>query len=122
MGRVTYLHHYLPTLYFAVLVLVHLLDHFLWNDVTARTSMDWSIFLRTGRVVSTKLNPFVHDTAATVPGKPLSPQIKNVTFAAIAGVVTIVFFWFSGASFGMVGDISTWKYMQWRKHWDIYSQ
>ena len=122
MGRVTYLHHYLPTLYFAVLVLVHLLDHFLWNDVTARTSMDWSIFLRTGRVVSTKLNPFVHDTAATVPGKPLSPQIKNVTFAGIAGVVTIVFFWFSGASFGMVGDISTWKYMQWRKHWDIYSQ
>ena len=97
MGRVTYHHHYLPTLYFAVLVLVHLLDHFLWNDVTARTSMDWSIFLRTGRVVSTKLNPFVHDTAATVPGKPLSPQIKNVTFAATAAFEKMVFFWCSGS-------------------------
>jgi len=27
MGRVTYIHHYLPTLYFAVLMLAHLMDH-----------------------------------------------------------------------------------------------
>nr|GAT60882.1 glycosyltransferase family 39 protein [Mycena chlorophos] len=31
MGRVTYLHHYLPTLYFAVLMLAHLLDHFIFS-------------------------------------------------------------------------------------------
>ncbi|KAJ7510283.1 glycosyltransferase family 39 protein [Mycena galericulata] len=32
MGRVTYLHHYLPTLYFAVLMLAHLLDHFVFSS------------------------------------------------------------------------------------------
>lgn len=31
MGRVTYLHHYLPTLYFSVLMLGHLLDHFFFS-------------------------------------------------------------------------------------------
>ncbi|KAJ7746561.1 glycosyltransferase family 39 protein [Mycena metata] len=32
MGRVTYLHHYLPTLYFAVLMFGHLLDHFIFSS------------------------------------------------------------------------------------------
>ncbi|KAF8902825.1 dolichyl-phosphate-mannose-protein mannosyltransferase [Gymnopilus junonius] len=32
MGRVTYLHHYLPTLYFAVLMLSHVLDHFIFTS------------------------------------------------------------------------------------------
>jgi len=32
MGRVTYVHHYLPTLYFAVLMLAHLLDHFIFSS------------------------------------------------------------------------------------------
>ncbi|KAI4520845.1 glycosyltransferase family 39 protein [Schizophyllum commune Loenen D] len=32
MGRVTYLHHYLPTLYFAVLMLGHMLDHFIFSS------------------------------------------------------------------------------------------
>ncbi|KAJ7482949.1 glycosyltransferase family 39 protein [Mycena galericulata] len=32
MGRVTYLHHYLPTLYFAVLMFGHILDHFLFSS------------------------------------------------------------------------------------------
>ncbi|KAJ7490760.1 glycosyltransferase family 39 protein [Mycena latifolia] len=31
MGRVTYLHHYLPTLYFAVLMFAHVLDHFIFS-------------------------------------------------------------------------------------------
>ncbi|KAJ7052545.1 glycosyltransferase family 39 protein [Mycena amicta] len=39
MGRVTYLHHYLPTLYFAVLMFAHLLDHFIFSSrgLTQRT-------------------------------------------------------------------------------------
>ncbi|KAJ7116308.1 glycosyltransferase family 39 protein [Mycena epipterygia] len=39
MGRVTYVHHYLPTLYFAVLMLAHLLDHFIFSArrLTLRT-------------------------------------------------------------------------------------
>ncbi|KZT23996.1 glycosyltransferase family 39 protein [Neolentinus lepideus HHB14362 ss-1] len=32
MGRVTYVHHYLPTLYFSVLLLAHLLDHFIFSS------------------------------------------------------------------------------------------
>ncbi|KAF9053374.1 dolichyl-phosphate-mannose-protein mannosyltransferase [Panaeolus papilionaceus] len=32
MGRVTYLHHYLPTLYFAVLMLAHVFDHFIFSS------------------------------------------------------------------------------------------
>ncbi|KAJ7716821.1 glycosyltransferase family 39 protein [Mycena maculata] len=32
MGRVTYVHHYLPTLYFAVLMLAHVLDHFIFSS------------------------------------------------------------------------------------------
>ncbi|KAN0140870.1 Fibrillarin domain containing protein [Lactarius tabidus] len=31
MGRVTYIHHYLPTLYFAVLMAAHMLDHFVFT-------------------------------------------------------------------------------------------
>ncbi|KAF5322974.1 hypothetical protein D9611_009308 [Ephemerocybe angulata] len=39
MGRVTYLHHYLPTLYFAVLMFGHVLDHFIFSSrrFSART-------------------------------------------------------------------------------------
>ncbi|KII88281.1 glycosyltransferase family 39 protein [Plicaturopsis crispa FD-325 SS-3] len=32
MGRVTYVHHYLPTLYFSVLMTAHLLDHFIFSS------------------------------------------------------------------------------------------
>ncbi|KAG8988241.1 Protein O-mannosyltransferase 2 [Tulasnella sp. 427] len=31
MGRVTYLHHYLPTLYFSILMLGHFFDHFIFS-------------------------------------------------------------------------------------------
>ncbi|KZV66535.1 glycosyltransferase family 39 protein [Peniophora sp. CONT] len=39
MGRVTYVHHYLPTLYFAVLMAGHLIDHFIFRPkrITERT-------------------------------------------------------------------------------------
>ncbi|KAH8798445.1 glycosyltransferase family 39 protein [Flagelloscypha sp. PMI_526] len=32
MGRVTYLHHYLPTLYFSVLMFAHIFDHFVFSS------------------------------------------------------------------------------------------
>ncbi|KAJ7194210.1 glycosyltransferase family 39 protein [Mycena pura] len=32
MGRVTYVHHYLPTLYFAALMFAHVLDHFIFSS------------------------------------------------------------------------------------------
>ncbi|KAH7906103.1 glycosyltransferase family 39 protein [Hygrophoropsis aurantiaca] len=49
MGRVTYVHHYLPTLYFAVLMFGHLLDHFIfsarWKDKTKRIAFGVFAFL-----------------------------------------------------------------------------
>ncbi|CAK5268589.1 unnamed protein product [Mycena citricolor] len=42
MGRVTYLHHYLPTLYFSVLMVAHLLDHFVFS------SRRWSMRVKIG--------------------------------------------------------------------------
>jgi len=32
MGRVTYIHHYLPTLYFAILMFAHMMDHFFFTS------------------------------------------------------------------------------------------
>jgi dolichyl-phosphate-mannose-protein mannosyltransferase len=52
MGRVTYIHHYLPTLYFAVLMLGHLFDHFIFKSRRLKERTKWVIFaLATGIVV-----------------------------------------------------------------------
>ncbi|KAK8847542.1 hypothetical protein IAR55_005400 [Kwoniella newhampshirensis] len=52
MGRVTYLHHYLPTLYFAVLMAGHVLDHFFFASTrrTQTKKIIWFAFW-TGLVV-----------------------------------------------------------------------
>ncbi|KAI0819094.1 glycosyltransferase family 39 protein [Irpex lacteus] len=44
MGRVTYVHHYLPTLYFAVLMLAHLLDHFIFTAKRLTERTKWIVF------------------------------------------------------------------------------
>ncbi|KAG9226494.1 hypothetical protein CCMSSC00406_0005839 [Pleurotus cornucopiae] len=44
MGRVTYVHHYLPTLYFAVLMLAHLLDHFIFSSRRLTQKTKWISF------------------------------------------------------------------------------
>ncbi|EPS95451.1 hypothetical protein FOMPIDRAFT_71065 [Fomitopsis schrenkii] len=44
MGRVTYLHHYLPTLYFAVLTAAHVLDHFVFTSRRLSEKTKWIIF------------------------------------------------------------------------------
>ncbi|KAH9484580.1 Dolichyl-phosphate-mannose--protein mannosyltransferase 2 [Psilocybe cubensis] len=44
MGRVTYLHHYLPTLYFAVLMFSHVLDHFIFSSRNLTTKTKSIIF------------------------------------------------------------------------------
>ncbi|ODV74499.1 dolichyl-phosphate-mannose-protein mannosyltransferase PMT2 [Cyberlindnera jadinii NRRL Y-1542] len=49
MGRVTYVHHYLPALYFAMIVLVFLLEHFTRplreGKTTKKTIIYWSIYI-----------------------------------------------------------------------------
>ncbi|KAF6741532.1 hypothetical protein DFP72DRAFT_861988 [Ephemerocybe angulata] len=54
MGRVTYLHHYLPTLYFAVLMFGHVLDHFVFSSRRFST-----------RTKATAFGVLVSDLAAT---------------------------------------------------------
>ncbi|KAL5511598.1 PMT2 [Sanghuangporus vaninii] len=44
MGRVTYIHHYLPTLYFSVLMFAHLLDHFFFTNRRLAESHKWVAF------------------------------------------------------------------------------
>lgn len=54
MGRVTYIHHYLPTLYFAVLMVGHLFDHFVFKSKRLKPTVQYAIFfLYTGAVVGT---------------------------------------------------------------------
>ena len=120
MGRVTYFHHYLPTLYFAVIVFVHLLDHFLWNDSTARYRGNLVTEVR--RMLSSSKPSAVLEGGAIAPGygRPLSVQSKNLTFGISVALVTGVFLWFRGVSFGMYGDISQWYGLKWRPSWNIY--
>ncbi|KAG8968931.1 Protein O-mannosyltransferase 2 [Tulasnella sp. 419] len=44
MGRVTYLHHYLPTLYFAVIMLGHMIDHFIFKSRRLSEQVKWGAF------------------------------------------------------------------------------
>lgn len=44
MGRVTYVHHYLPTLYFSILMLAHLIDHFVFTTKRLSEKTKWIVF------------------------------------------------------------------------------
>ncbi|PFH46089.1 glycosyltransferase family 39 protein [Amanita thiersii Skay4041] len=44
MGRVTYLHHYLPTLYFSVLMFAHVLDHVVFSSRRFTEKTKWIAF------------------------------------------------------------------------------
>ncbi|EPQ27276.1 uncharacterized protein PFL1_05199 [Pseudozyma flocculosa PF-1] len=112
LGRVCYLHHHLPILYFQVLMLAHLLDHFLWNDTTAWyrfASVDAAVAAGGGGV-----------KRRAVRRQPLSQGVKNASFLAASLVVVGVFWWFRGNSYGFDGDIHKIKGLKWRKSWNIY--
>lgn len=44
MGRVTYVHHYLPALYFSVIMTAHLLDHFVFTARRLTERTKWIVF------------------------------------------------------------------------------
>jgi len=44
MGRVTYVHHYLPAAYFSVLMFAHLLDHFIFSSRRLSDRTKWIVF------------------------------------------------------------------------------
>ncbi|KAH0583383.1 hypothetical protein H2248_009010 [Termitomyces sp. 'cryptogamus'] len=54
MGRVTYVHHYLPTLYFSVLMCAHMFDHFVFSSRRYSTQTKWIVFgVAAGTIVCT---------------------------------------------------------------------
>ena len=77
---VLYLHHYLPALYFAILVEGFVVDHFTRN---------------------------------------LTPKSKWVVFAVFYVLVVVTFYHFKDISFGMEGDASKWKHLNWLPKWRI---
>ncbi|KAK0535978.1 Protein O-mannosyltransferase 2 [Tilletia horrida] len=140
MGRVTYIHHYLPTLYFAVIMLVHLLDHFLWNDSTARyrvrsaagqaaappraSSLAGSADEKASLMSNNNGNGAAAGQDAVVHvapvRSPVSSAVKNLTFAIVAGSVVGLFLWTHGTYMGMHGPMKKWWGMKFRKTWNIY--
>ncbi|PKI85238.1 dolichyl-phosphate-mannose--protein mannosyltransferase [Malassezia vespertilionis] len=120
MGRVMYIHHYLPTLYFAVIVYCELMDHFLWGK-TARYRFHFTHLLRIGTIPAPK-NRALRDENCDPPceGRPLSERLRNITFACTAALCIFVFIWFRAFSFGMYGDIKNWHGLQLRKSWNVY--
>ncbi|KAF9090549.1 Protein O-mannosyltransferase 2 [Mortierella sp. AM989] len=74
MGRVTYLHHYFPALYFAILLLSFMMDHFLHRpSISAKMRrMVWAVAFTA--VVGTFF--FFWDVSYGIRG-PASPQMNN---------------------------------------------
>ena len=104
-----------------MIVFAHVLDHFLWNDATARYRFDLGYLLRTGNLAGGKAGVELSDSAgAPCRGTPLSERTKNLTFIGLGTLLVAVFWWFRAVSFGMSGDIANWPGLQWRKHWNIY--
>lgn len=112
MGRVTYIHHYLPTLYFAVMMLAHLFDHFIFNPSTARYR---------SRASSRGISAPVSGGGQT--RVPLSESTKNAVFVATLAVIVGTFWWFHGVSYGMAGSMKEHHWgLGWRKSWNIYDR
>lgn len=97
MARVCYIHHYLPTLYFSVLMLAHLLDHFVFNDSTARYASRLARGQRT----------------------PISNVVKNIVFLLVCSTVVIVFWLFRSTAWGITGRSDAMASLKLRKSWNL---
>ncbi|CCC70650.1 hypothetical protein NCAS_0F01660 [Naumovozyma castellii] len=85
MSRVTYVHHYLPALYFALIILA-----------------------------------YVFDAGLKFLTKTKSTQILRIVIYLAAYVTVIGCFWyFSPISFGMVGPMENYSYLNWFSTWNI---
>lgn len=133
MARVCYIHHYLPTLYFACILYVHVLDHFLFNDATARYKfikseapiVSSSVPSTTGTGTGTgsskaqqsQPEPVYPDSGLR---RPVSNTMKNILFLVIAGAIVGTFAFFHKTALGIDGPV--WKYAgrKWRNSWNIY--
>lgn len=124
MARVCYIHHYLPTLYFATILYVHMLDHFLFNDSTARYRLKPLPISVTrvdekGTVVTTTTTSSV-STGSASGKRPMSERTRDVVFVVCASAIVGVFWYFYHTALGIDGPIHQYSGRQWRKNWNIY--
>lgn len=117
MARVCYIHHYLPTLYFACILYVHVLDHFFFNDFTARYSRKWFRRSGGGNAINGVNGPTSSSSSQT---RPLSEQTKNIIFLICVVAIVGTFGYFHKTALGIDGPVWKYKGRRWRKSWNIY--
>ncbi|KIK71186.1 glycosyltransferase family 39 protein [Collybiopsis luxurians FD-317 M1] len=117
MGRVTYIHHYLPTLYFAVLMFAHLLDYFVFQ-VPSSPSTDASTVPSSNFSLS-DVNS-VPKMIRVFRSLPRMTRIKLYVFTVTSTAIVGTFWWFRAVAWGIEGPVKdTWG-LHWRDNWNIY--
>jgi len=106
MGRVTYLHHYVPAVMFLAPLAGVVLDTA--TDVAAATAA----LVQRRRRPDAKAGP--PPAAAAAP----PPVLAHLAWPATA-VVAAVFWQFRAIAYGMTGPMATHAHLQWRPGWNI---
>ncbi|KAF9068047.1 dolichyl-phosphate-mannose-protein mannosyltransferase [Rhodocollybia butyracea] len=118
MGRVTYIHHYLPTLYFAVLMFAHLLDYFVFQAPSTPSSTSLST-VPTSNISLSDVNS-IPKIIRTFRALPRMTRIKLYVFITTASAIVGTFWWFRAVAWGIEGPVTeTWG-LGWRESWNIY--
>ncbi|KAJ3737050.1 glycosyltransferase family 39 protein [Lentinula guzmanii] len=117
MGRVTYIHHYLPTLYFAVLMFAHLLDYFVFQVPSTPSANPHTV--PTSGVSLSDINS-IPKMIRTFRALPRMTRIKLYVFSLTTSAIVGTFWWFRAVAWGMEGPVrNTWG-LAWRENWNIY--
>ncbi|RKP00453.1 hypothetical protein CXG81DRAFT_29974 [Caulochytrium protostelioides] len=91
MGRVTYLHHYFPAVYFAIMAMMFLIDH------------------GVSRVAAAK---------ALAPAQ--REATKRLVFAGFSVAIVLIFLYFKDIVYGMHGPAHQWSGRRWLQSWKIH--
>lgn len=104
MGRVTYLHHYLPCLIFAVLNLGFMLDHFILSN---------KYFKERTRAIAFAI------CATAIVGVVSSDNVRMMSYLFTYSSLLLQWWWFRMIAWGMEGPVP--KGLKWRKSWNMYN-
>lgn len=117
MGRVTYLHHYFPALYYSILMVAFVLDH-----ITDRLFTPSRI--PTQDPGSVAFGGTAMDVNKPIPRMPTvkrheRPEIKAGIFIAGYVIVFAMFWYFKDIALGMDYPISEMRDRKWFKSWNL---
>jgi len=115
MGRVTYLHHYLPTLYFAVLMFAHILDYFVFQVNSTPSS---AVYPTSTPSLSNATS--IPKMMRTLRALPLMTRIKLYVFIVVSSAIVVTFWWFRSVAWGIQGPVRDVWGLGWRETWNIY--